>query len=973
MPVIPIALAIANTLISVGVGVGAASAIGFYTATALLAIAVSAVSMGANALIGLTHRSHPPLDPGRQVTIRQPDCPRRVIYGRARIAGVPTFMDLRDFTTGFLGSSTKTYKNVILDLVLTISGHQLQSIDMLYLDGFECPQSGGWGVTSGKYFKSGGGATGGSKVWWETKLGAPGEAAFTHLSADNPRWTKACRQDGCGSMRIGFWWDSDIFPSGIPNPTVDVHGALVYDPRNSTTAYSENAALCVADYLTNTDYGMSVPWAEIDTDALIAAANICDEDVALKAGGTEKRYTCNGMFAVDANPQDILGALAGSMAGYVVRSEGMWHIVAGAYNSPSITLTDDDIRAPISVQTLRSKRDLCNGVKGTYYYPTNKWQQTDVPAQISATALAEDSGFTGDLTPSGTWASGTDYHYTAPPSEARDVVVTKVTNFPAWVNGHNYVLGDEVVQSGALYYCILNHTSATATNKPGTGSSWETDWVLVAADMLNGARVFVCIQSHTASATNQPGVGVNSADYWVEATNLIWKDIALAFTVSPSMAQRIFSIELERIRRQTTATFPCKLSAWQLQPGDVFQYSHPRYGWTNKTFLVLQADLVVDAQGDAPTIGVDLKVMETDAGIYAWDPTTQEQTPGQPDSPNFPAGGIPGTPSAAYGPGMTYTCTDAQIAWTWDYSGSNAIQLTNISQTQYTPTGNQTVTGLVADTSYLFYPFFDLSTETLAFIDTNGTGTPAWAHFESPFAGANKRVWTTAKLYHVGDYVVNRDSGPYVCKVQHTSGSTTEPGYGASWTTDWDDATNALRNLFVEWSLNSHIPLAVRPIAAATATTGNTGGGGGGGDGGCLRLGMMVRDKLKDVIPVESVVPGDRLWGPEGQWLEVIQTRRAAHDLWCTVRFNNGAEVAVTTMHPFTSAADGSIIRACELCLESDIPTPTGIAYPTIIEFHRIMSEKVPITLEAPHTFYASSDGIHWVLTHNMAAPPNQT
>lgn len=51
-----------------------------------------------------------------------------------------------------------------------------------------------------------------------------------------------------------------------------------------------------------------------------------------------------------------------------------------------------------------------------------------------------------------------------------------------WADLTLYVVGDGVYHAGtgSSYVCILKHTAAAATNEPGTGSSWETNWELVA-------------------------------------------------------------------------------------------------------------------------------------------------------------------------------------------------------------------------------------------------------------------------------------------------------------------------------------------------------------------------------------------------------------------------------------------------------------------------------------------------------------
>ena len=76
--------------------------------------------------------------------------------------------------------------------------------------------------------------------------------------------------------------------------------------------------------------GMAIPSARIDWPNVIAEANICDETVSLKAGGSEKRYTCNGIIDPSFDHRRNLEQLTSSMVGTVVSQAGIWRIYAGA-------------------------------------------------------------------------------------------------------------------------------------------------------------------------------------------------------------------------------------------------------------------------------------------------------------------------------------------------------------------------------------------------------------------------------------------------------------------------------------------------------------------------------------------------------------------------------------------------------------------------------------------------------------------
>ena len=86
----------------------------------------------------------------------------------------------------------------------------------------------------------------------------------------------------------------------------------VYDIRTATSAYTTNAALCQADYLNDPLFGVDADYTTEILDApLIEAANICEEQVALDVGGTEDRYSLNGVIDSSSTPKEL--SLSASM------------------------------------------------------------------------------------------------------------------------------------------------------------------------------------------------------------------------------------------------------------------------------------------------------------------------------------------------------------------------------------------------------------------------------------------------------------------------------------------------------------------------------------------------------------------------------------------------------------------------------------------------------------------------------------
>lgn len=329
-------------------------------------------------------------EPGRKFSISQAVAPWQIIYGKARVGGVLTFVNSRP-------PSTKTH----LDLVFTIAGHKVTGIDRLWLDTDEVIFGGTpdprWNVS---FLGADGSVPWGddinlpkNKVFMSSSLGDPDQEANSDLVGQVPtKWTADHRQRNCAHAYIILVWNSSIFPEGLPDVQFEVRGKPILDTRTSTTGYSNNAALVIADFLTDTKIGLGISWSQIDTTALNTAANICDENVTLADGSTEKRYTINGAFESTEDKSSVLEQMIAAMAGSVSFVGGKWKIRAGAYTSPVLTLTDDDWITPLRVQAKAPRNESFNAVRGTYVASDKNYEEREFPVVKNDYYQALDSG-----------------------------------------------------------------------------------------------------------------------------------------------------------------------------------------------------------------------------------------------------------------------------------------------------------------------------------------------------------------------------------------------------------------------------------------------------------------------------------------------------------------------------------------------------------------------------------------------------
>jgi hypothetical protein len=313
----------------------------------------------------------------KTVTTKQAIAPRSIIYGQTRVGGTIVYMET-------------TESNKYLHLVIAFAGHEVSAFDNNGTDGivYFNEESVSYSLSTG--LVSSGSYSGKAKV--QVKLGTDNQTVFSDLDSASTLWTSNHRLRGIACAYIRLEYDANVYMNGIPNISFKINGKKVYDPRTTTTVFSQNPALCLADYLCDTRYGLGADYAtEIDETALTAAANICDQNIPLAAGGTEKRYSLNGTFDTSVAPETVISDMLSAMSGKLVFTNGKWTILAGAYNSPSLTFDEDDLRSGLKIQSLVSRRELFNGVKGTFTSSLDNYIASDFPPVISDTYIAQDN------------------------------------------------------------------------------------------------------------------------------------------------------------------------------------------------------------------------------------------------------------------------------------------------------------------------------------------------------------------------------------------------------------------------------------------------------------------------------------------------------------------------------------------------------------------------------------------------------
>ncbi len=366
--------------------------------TVVTAVIGAGMSMAVNSLvIKPTKRRGTSLSASERTEIvRSAVTPRRIIYGRARVAGPLVFA----YTTDAPDTGRK---NQILHMIVPVAAHEVHGYGHIFINDeltLLSPIAGsdGWKVppVGSRYLFNNRQQTGVSAVngiQYREYYGTATQTADAYLRRDVPVWTANHRLQGTAYIYFKLGWDQNMWAGGLPNLSMIVDGRKLYDPRTGTTYWGNNPALCIRDYLLS-DFGLSCQPDEIDEDSFIAAANLCDEVVVHPNGVQYRRYNCNGVISLDEKPIDIMEKLLSTCAGALVYSQGKYRLYPAALRTPVVSIDDSQLRGPVVVRPQPPRRERVNTVRGTYIEQTINWQASEFGAVTSPSYVAQDGGIT---------------------------------------------------------------------------------------------------------------------------------------------------------------------------------------------------------------------------------------------------------------------------------------------------------------------------------------------------------------------------------------------------------------------------------------------------------------------------------------------------------------------------------------------------------------------------------------------------
>jgi len=612
---------------AIGAAVASAGGIAGIAGSLFTNLITSLVLSGLQKLIA----PKPPKNSGQSLTqnsgitqqVRQPVITRKPVYGEIRRSGGLIFMGVSD-------------TNKYLHMIIELSPHEVSEIGEVWLNDYSIPPDAldaNGNVISGRYE---------GIIRIRKHLGTASQTADTYLMAECPQWTANHRLRGIAYIYVRLKWDQDKFPSGLPNISAWVKGKKVYDPRTTLTAYSENPALILNDYLQDPIFGLGAASSEVDETYVIAAANVCDEFVTVTNNLTV-------ISSVDTSTSIITLVPATSTTRlFLQRADKVQLTTTGTLPTGLSTLTD--------------------------YYVIPYERKTTLRVKLAATHADALSGNAVSIS-----GAGTGTHTIVKQSEPRyagslviDTEQDVGENCKEILGG---MLGD-LTYTGGVYKVMAGayQTPVYSFDEGNIVSSINIVTKISMRERFNTVRGVYVSQLNDGEPTDYPQI--TNAAYIADDLETIVKQIDMTMTQRPHMAQRIAKVALELSRQEITWSADFDLSALRVIAGDNAYFTIEKFGWSNKVFRIKDWHFAVRDDGEASRPVVRMTLREIASANYDWNSGEETSIDPAPDT-TLPD---PFTVAAVIGLGISSEAVETsagdstfKILMTWNTSNDEFV------------------------------------------------------------------------------------------------------------------------------------------------------------------------------------------------------------------------------------------------------------------------------------------------------------
>jgi hypothetical protein len=386
-------------------------------------------------------------------------------------------------------------------------------------------------------------------------LGQAGQVVDAYLNGLVPsQWDSTHPLTGSCYVVLTLDLENPRFQGGLPNPTFDTRGKKCFDPRTGLTAYTENPAIIIRDWLM-APWGYGVSASDIDDATVIAAANACDArslaasqahsaTCVISVANDDLTFTSQRWFSTG---DGVRFTTTGTLPTPLVAGTTYYVIEPGV---GSFAGTNDRLRFKVATS-------LANALAGTAVNITGAGSGTH-------TCVYHDYP---TYTCNGAFTTGDPKERVL--EELGGSMAGGATNAGLWV-----------VNAGAWSAPVMDLTTDKLDGfieVPDCDTDWE--------ELFNGVRGLYVPRGYAAAI--EYGTYQNAAFKAADNNKDLWEDRGLPYTDAPHRVRNICRVLTEQNRNGLRFTYPAKLQAWGLQVGDRVRVTSAELGATLKEFRVV--------------------------------------------------------------------------------------------------------------------------------------------------------------------------------------------------------------------------------------------------------------------------------------------------------------------------------------------------------------------------------------------------
>jgi hypothetical protein len=233
------------------------------------------------------------------------------------------------------------------------------------------------------------------KVKIDYRLGLDAETAYgDFVSAIPEAWTPDHRGDGVATLfmsaaSVGAEKHRDVYPNNMPQPSTELEGLRIKDPRDGVVRYTENLGVHAVEVL-RARWGFRLKEDRIDLAEAALNADVCDDIVKNRAGEDEPRYHGGGWFRTNVRPAEIMSVLQQSADFQLyLKADGRVGFHPSTITETDVHLTADDLISFSYVRNTNPSTAVL-AVRARYTSADHAYVTADAAVYGDVEALSDD-------------------------------------------------------------------------------------------------------------------------------------------------------------------------------------------------------------------------------------------------------------------------------------------------------------------------------------------------------------------------------------------------------------------------------------------------------------------------------------------------------------------------------------------------------------------------------------------------------